>query len=166
VIITIIGVASSIFNTITGLPDDLSTIQFFASYAGMPSAVAFAIAHVFSLVETVMELLTAICIFTRNRHVITTIAATGVAAVCGIICTTIATVAGPTLSSDQTAFLAVVFSGVAIVSIAISVLMMVYFFKSVRVRTYMRSDAYITQGMWKFVKPPLPAVPDPPAQML
>ena len=49
---------------------------------------------------------------------------------------------------------------------AVYILFFIYFVQSVRVRTYMKSDAYITKTLWKFIKPPYPAVPDPPAQIV
>lgn len=52
----------------------------------------------------------------------------------------------------------------AIFGILLSLLYLLYFFKSVRLRTYMGSDAYITQGPWKFASAPIPAIPDPPVR--
>ena len=162
VVFTFIGAPINLLSTAIGLPDDLYVIQSYVSMDAPAAAVFYGIYLVMALLQTVSELMLAILLLMRNRHIITMMALAVLTGVCGLIGLIAAYLLDPTLTLTAAYTLISIFVASSLIMLAVSVLLMVYFFKSVRVRTYMRSDAYITQGLWKFVKPPMPAVPDPP----
>ena len=60
-----------ILNTISALSDDLATIQSYADMEAMVSAIGYMVFMALSIVQTLLELLVAVLIILRNRHVIT-----------------------------------------------------------------------------------------------
>ena len=165
VVFILVGAPLSLLRTAIGLPDELYVVQSYVSMGAPAGAAFYGINLAMGILQTVSELMLAILVLMRNRHIITMVALAVLTGVCGLVCSIAAYLLDPTLTVTEAYTLIAIFAVGSIVMLVVSVLLMVYFFKSVRVRTYMRSDAYITQGLWKFVKPPMPAVPDPPAPM-
>ena len=161
-VIIFVSAPSSLFSTAAEFPNDLAIVNGYVDTGALVSAICYGSFLALGLLQTLFQLIFAILLLARNRHIITVLALVSASGLCGLVFLIVTYVLDPAFIATGAAVLIAAAAVVAVVSLAITILLMFYFFKSVRVRTYMKSDAYITQGPWKFVKPPCPAVPDPP----
>ena len=157
----VITIPFSIMNTFFEIPREFHPLQAFSEMGASAAVFFYALGMLFSVVQTIAEIVFVIALLLRNRHVISLFALTMAAGLIQAICilTSLLLASGGGFSQGDA--LMATYVAVILGLVIAGALLLVYFFKSVRFRTYMKSDVYITQGIWKFVKPPKPAVPDP-----
>ena len=166
VILVFILVVVSIANTIWRIPADFSAIPRYLDKGTMVSAITFGFYLPLSYGKIILELIFALMVITRRRHIITLMAAILLSELLLFILNSVSRAFDPTISGELLGILLRSSALYTIVFIIVAALILVYLLTSVRVRTFMRSDSYITQGIWRFVSPPVPAVPDSPANVL
>gem|GEM_PF-5098107 len=142
-------------------PLSRNLIQTYMDSGGAVAALCHVLYMVFSFAQRVLEFLSTILIIRRNRHMITVFAVSVLLGLCSLVCSTLEGLSNPLLPTGATFVFIVIGILGGVLVLGVGVLFLLYFFRSVRLRTYMGSPSYITQGPWKFIKAPIPAVPDP-----
>jgi hypothetical protein len=144
---------------VIGIVEDIQQLEAADGYIRRGQAMlaaTYVIDATFSILQSVLEAMLAVLLIKKSKYVITVSVLGALAGVVQAICSIVVSLNSP--STEHLAF----FGFLAIVLIVVvQALYMLYFFKSVRLRTYMQGDEYITGTIWKFGNPPMPAVPDP-----
>lgn len=152
-VIYIIGICLSVIVMLAYTPNMLSVLPWLTNSGFGSVATILVVTSLAALVQLVLLIGVVITISTRNRHFLTLL-------VIATIIELLAVILGFVLRAGSSGMGSSSSVGQDLFGIVRDVLILVYFCKSVRVRTYMGSDEYLTRGfLTSWVTPPLPVEP-------
>ena len=153
VVMNIIAVVIGVIGILAILPDYLDMVSELSASGDPNHGTPFLLLFISGIVQLIIVTIATIMIFRRQRGFLTIIFFDAFLSILAVIF-------GFVLSSMYPWYTSGGDIPNAIYSITINILVVVYFVKSVRVRTYMGSDEYITKGMFTSgITPPQPVEP-------